>query len=823
MSNDTPAQNVPEEYGQTVADSLTRRPVRAALPEGQSSEEYGVTSINGRDSLSRGPIAVPAARSGSNFGGGFDGADAGITVVRELGRGGMGVVQLARDARLNRFIAVKRINAELLDNDTVVERFLSEARSAAALSHFHIIQIYGIEEDAEGPVIRMEYVAGPLPPAEGRDWPAGLPNPPLNLEEHVKRAGPLALPDAIRLVEDLCSGVALAHRAGIIHRDIKAANVLLTDEYRPKLADFGLARQEKQEVDAGNTMPGERLFTLGYGAPEQETDASTVDARADVYALGATLYFAATGQNPRHFRADDTPEPIRAIVLTAMSKDRERRYQTVKELQGELAKALSRAKMGGAASATSPGNRALEVGVCYACGHHHGGDADARKFCASCAAPLQTPCVGCKSPNQIWARFCGECGIDVMAAVKEMGEKFAAVQKTMTDWLAEFAIDACKNITGEMLDTVDPRLASYRDWAKIQREGPIRESEAAVRGVLTEAARNAGALEAKQTYSAAVGVIDALPMKLRERLKEPSISRSGGAAVVKLREQLTEKINRVEWLDVRIKSCIAADKYKELLAPAQELEGLRSDHSSIRIAREFVKRREAETEQKDYNAAMGSGGDGSSLPASCDNARAYLAAYASRLDLAGPRLEEVRQHFRVTLRSVALRRWSPDQDFRREYFLNRSTSQETADRFRARKILLSVLAVHALVFAGLLGFMIGGWISPWWMILTGIVMGLVLVGLQNGDSHDTWDLERPQVLTGVGGILFWVVITVIGGYEGWWQLHNAIWGGAIAVVVAFAVDWIALIDGKLATKIAARYLRPAMQTFFRLLVFNRDN
>jgi len=143
----------------------------------------------------------------------------------ELGRGGMGEVMLARDRRLKRQVAIKRLKEELGASRKAAQRFLTEAESIAALNHFNIVQIYDYGRAADGPFIVMEYVGGG------------------SLAETLE-VGALELERTIELGCQLCEAIGVAHQAGIIHRDIKPANVLMTAEGVPKLTDFGLARQE---------------------------------------------------------------------------------------------------------------------------------------------------------------------------------------------------------------------------------------------------------------------------------------------------------------------------------------------------------------------------------------------------------------------------------------------------------------------------------------------------------------------------------------------------------------------------------------------------
>jgi len=245
------------------------------------------------------------------------------TILEKIGEGGMGVVYLARDRKLGRHVAIKRLNRGALAHASLKERFMREALAIAALNHIHIVHIYALGEDSDGPYIVMEYLAGPQEASPNKTPPA-----PYTLADRVNRIGPLPVNDAVDLVMKVCKAVEFAHACGIIHRDLKPSNVLLDETGEPKIVDFGLARVADQNADP-ITVPGERMLSLGYGAPEQEQDASLVDKRADIYGLGAILYFSITGKNPRYFRENDVPDPLRVTILKALETDRDKRWAKI--------------------------------------------------------------------------------------------------------------------------------------------------------------------------------------------------------------------------------------------------------------------------------------------------------------------------------------------------------------------------------------------------------------------------------------------------------------------------------------------------------------
>jgi predicted Ser/Thr protein kinase len=198
------------------------------------------------------------------------------SLERELGRGGMGVVFLARDVALDRLVAIKLLPPALANLTPVRTRFLREARTAAGLAHPNIVPIHSVEETQGLVFFAMGYVDGET------------------LGARVRRAGPLSPRDVMRVIQDVAWALAHAHARGIVHRDVKPDNVLLErDTGRALMVDFGIARS----VDVDTPVSGVRAGTPQYMSPEQIAGA-VVDARSDLYSLGVTAFFAATGRLP---------------------------------------------------------------------------------------------------------------------------------------------------------------------------------------------------------------------------------------------------------------------------------------------------------------------------------------------------------------------------------------------------------------------------------------------------------------------------------------------------------------------------------------------
>ena len=264
-----------------------------------------------------------------------------------LGRGGMGVVYLARHPRLGRRVALKLLPPELTQDEAFRERFLRESRIAAATEHPNVIPVYDAGEVDGALYIAMRYV-------EGTD-----------LKELIRTHGPLAPHQVVALVSQVAGALEAAHERGLIHRDIKPANILVggdaasLDDAHAYLTDFGLTKQASSQ--SGLSQAGTMLGTIDYMPPEQ-IEGRPLDRRSDVYALGCVLYESLTGRVPferptevatvyAHLM-DPPPVPSAArpelsasfdeVVATAMSKDPDDRYPTARA----LASALRAAGMG---------------------------------------------------------------------------------------------------------------------------------------------------------------------------------------------------------------------------------------------------------------------------------------------------------------------------------------------------------------------------------------------------------------------------------------------------------------------------------------------
>jgi eukaryotic-like serine/threonine-protein kinase len=245
-----------------------------------------------------------------------------------LGEGGMGSVFAAHDLNLDRPVAIKRLHGHLL-RDEAIARFFREARVMARLSSEHTVRVYELGEDAEGaPYIVMERV-----------WGRGL-------SELVAARGPLPLDEAIDYLRQACLALEEAHAYGIVHRDVKPSNILVQEDAergpRVKVVDFGVAKAcpRSDEDRSGLTSITALLGTPEYMAPEQLYAARDVDARADIWGLGATLYFMLVGEPP--FTAPDLAQLLHRIQYAPAPLLRARRPEVPAYVEAVIQRCLHR-------------------------------------------------------------------------------------------------------------------------------------------------------------------------------------------------------------------------------------------------------------------------------------------------------------------------------------------------------------------------------------------------------------------------------------------------------------------------------------------------
>src|SRR5512144_2088545 len=276
----------------------------------------------------------------------------------KLGEGGMGEVYLAQDTELDRKVALKILTADVASNRDRMDRFVREAKSAAALSHPNIAQIFEIGEHEGTHYIAMEFIEG------------------VTLHEKIHREQ-TELTKLLRNLQHVAEGLAKAHAAGIVHRDLKPDNIMITHEGHAKILDFGLAKLiepiaeptwQKPNREEGvsevatailkqHSTPGMILGTAGYMSPEQaQGRIKEIDQRSDIFSFGCILYEAATGRKAfagkdvldslhqivhgptpqiKEFKAE-VPDELQRIVRRCLAKDPNERFQSIKEVAIEL-------------------------------------------------------------------------------------------------------------------------------------------------------------------------------------------------------------------------------------------------------------------------------------------------------------------------------------------------------------------------------------------------------------------------------------------------------------------------------------------------------
>jgi Tol biopolymer transport system component/serine/threonine protein kinase len=265
-------------------------------------------------------------------------------ILRQAGRGGFSFVYLAEDTLLNRRAAIKELIPALVGDEKMIRRFLDEGRATLELTHERIVRTFNVFAERDNYYIVMEYMPGG------------------SLEQRLREYGPLPVDEAVRVAAEVCEGLTCAHKQGIVHCDLKPANILFDASGRAKVADFGIAHaSDEMWTRTWRTPEGFVAGTLPYMSPEQ-ADGVRDDPSVDVYALGAVLYRMLTGRTYLEFDQKDTPGatadnvyrirsqqpvPLKArnphipdwldgVVLKALAKQPENRYPTAKDLRMAL-------------------------------------------------------------------------------------------------------------------------------------------------------------------------------------------------------------------------------------------------------------------------------------------------------------------------------------------------------------------------------------------------------------------------------------------------------------------------------------------------------
>lgn len=270
-------------------------------------------------------------------------------IIEEIGRGGMAQVFLAKCLVLNRYVAIKVLRPEFRDDADFIKRFKIEAQSAASLSHPNIVSIYDVGNEGDLEYIVMEHVEG------------------ITLKQYLSAKGTLPWKEAVDSAAQICSGLEHAHKKGIIHKDIKPENIMITKEGILKITDFGIAKALNQGTI---TTGGLTMGSVHYFSPEQARGSIT-DAKTDLYSVGILLYEMVAGKRPfegetaisvamQHIESEPVrpsmfnqsiPKSLETVILKAMKKNQAERYQSATEMLIDLKKVYVGSHVAGAEDA----------------------------------------------------------------------------------------------------------------------------------------------------------------------------------------------------------------------------------------------------------------------------------------------------------------------------------------------------------------------------------------------------------------------------------------------------------------------------------------
>ena len=278
-------------------------------------------------------------------------------IVGKIGTGGMADVYKARDHKLNRFVAVKVLKAEFREDKAFITKFRAEAQAAAGLAHPNIVNIYDVGEEKGVYFIVMELVEG------------------ITLKEYIAKKGRLAVREATSIAIQVSQGLEAAHNSGIIHRDVKPQNIIISTDGKVKVTDFGIAR-----AATNNTISTAVMGSVHYTSPEQARGGYS-DAKSDIYSLGITLYEMLTGHVPfdgestvaiaiKHLQEEmkspevyvaDLPRSVVQIIYKCTQKSPDRRYANMTELIRDLKESLVNPDGDFVQIATNPGGRTVVI------------------------------------------------------------------------------------------------------------------------------------------------------------------------------------------------------------------------------------------------------------------------------------------------------------------------------------------------------------------------------------------------------------------------------------------------------------------------------
>lgn len=320
-------------------------------------------------------------------------------LLSKLGQGGMGEVYKAQHTKLRRIVALKVLPAGVANQPAVITRFEREMQAVGTLDHPNIVRAFDAGESDGRHYLVMEYV-------QGRD-----------LTQVIRDCGPLPIPEVCELIYQAAVGLQHAHDAGLVHRDIKPSNLMLAETGVVKILDLGLALLNNTDSKGELTSAGQVMGTFDYMAPEQAGDTHQVDARADIYSLGATLYKLLTGvapfgdptfdtpvkkltalaikePTPVQQRRNEIPQPLAAVLARMMAKDPAKRYTTAMEVATALASFTTGGKL--ARLALTPARDSVSPPA---------DAADTKPSRTSTSEDTFTPITAVRKRGGLWQRF----------------------------------------------------------------------------------------------------------------------------------------------------------------------------------------------------------------------------------------------------------------------------------------------------------------------------------------------------------------------------------------------------------------------------------
>jgi len=405
----------------------------------------------------------------------------GCRIEEEIGHGGMGIVFRAKQLSLDRTVALKILPKALSRSPDFVERFHQESKAMSDLNHENIVTIIDRGNDEDTYYFVMEYV-------EGR-----------RLDELIGEG--LETEQVIDIAKQICSGLAYAHRRGLVHRDIKPKNIIVTSEHKVKIADFGLAGlvmgEETRAAMAG--VGGVVMGTPAYMSPEQKQNPLNVDGRSDIFSLGVVMYEMIAGHRPHpvrmeppslaNERADFRLDPI---VFKCLQQDPSRRYQSAEELLADIVD--------------------LEKELANAPGCPHCGARNPVRFtqCERCGGTLEElfyECPECGHESRVDVRECPNCGLDLHTTRREQQAKLDEMFQHVLELKGEHNYREAVKVLERILEVKGKAFQKSRARAKEMLQTTRRQLRQAAERTFQEGRR----LFAEQRFEEAIEAWESIP------------------------------------------------------------------------------------------------------------------------------------------------------------------------------------------------------------------------------------------------------------------------------------------------------------------------